>query len=514
MMRLLLVLLGLGWTASALAQSTVPRIGYEIFVRSFADSNGDGIGDLDGITARLGYLSDLGVEVIWLTPVCVSPSYHKYDVVDYLRVDPEHGTLEDYRELVEAAHSHGIKVVKDLVLNHSSELHPWFLAAKQGPENPYRDYYVWLSPKVIDSMGIAIREISPDSWEVYPWHFVAEGEPEKYYGLFSGVMPDLNLDNPVVRAQLYQIGKFWLEEIGVDGFRLDAAKHTYPEWEAEKAHAFWEEFRQEMEESNEAVLLIGEVYADAEIVAPFFKGLHGNFNIQLSHLLPHVVAQERDSQVVETLLHAHQLYGEASKEFVDVTILSNHDQNRVGSVLEGDTAKLKVAANLLLTLPGLPFLYYGEEIGMLGKKPDPEIREPFLWVAAGEKWQTSWQEATHSTPDQVRPLAAQQQDPHSVYQHYKRMIQLRTAHPALAQVQSPNLIQVASQSELIVFQRPHPDGSVLVLHNLSGESQAFHSELLAEFSEVIYSQKQVTKRKNGSCKLAQYSVLVLGESKE
>lgn len=469
LLRIILALLPV-----SLSGQEAPRVAYEIFVRSFCDSDGDGIGDLNGISAKLDYLAELGVDLIWLTPVSPSPSYHKYDVMDYRGIEPEYGTLDDYKELVKKAHARGIKVIKDLVINHSSEQHPWFLEAVKGPENPYRDFYVWMTPDRIDSLGIAVREGSPDSWELNPWHWAVEGETEKYYGLFSGVMPDLNYDNPVVRDSIFAIGQWWLRETGVDGFRLDAAKHIYPQWEAEKAHAFWQAFREEMEKVNEDVFLVGEVYADAEIVAPFFRGLGANFNIQMSEKLPFMVREGRDSDLVEFLLESYGTYTSENPAFVDATLLTNHDQNRVGSVLEGRTEDMKVAANLLLTLPGLPFLYYGEEIGMLGQKPDPQIREPFLWqLEDQDPDRTRWTTPQYSTDSAVAPLAVQRKDAQSLYRHYRKLIALRKSRPALAQVRQPNLLRIPVREELIAFVRPHTSGDVLVVHNLSDSPQQF-----------------------------------------
>jgi alpha-amylase len=252
-------------TTQLFSQET-PRVCYEIFVRSFCDSNKDGIGDLNGITSKLDYLQDLGVEALWLTPFCKSPSYHKYDVVDYQVIDPEYGTMQDLERLIEEAHRRDIRIIIDFVINHTSSENKWFLEAKKGKDNPFRNYYSWLTPAQIDSMGVAIREKTADSWETNPWHWAKKGDTEKYYGMFWSGMPDLNMDEPKVRKEIYEIGRFWLEK-GIDGFRMDAAKHIYPEWEAPKAHDFWVEFRQEMEKIKPDVYIVGEVWTTAENVA-------------------------------------------------------------------------------------------------------------------------------------------------------------------------------------------------------------------------------------------------------
>ena len=192
--------------------SNIPRIFYEIFVRSFCDSNRDGIGDLNGITSKLDYLVELGVEGIWLTPFCKSNSYHKYDVIDYKYVDPEYGSMEDLERLIHEAHARGIKVLFDFVINHTSSSHRWFQEAKKGKDNPFRNYYYWMTPEEIKKRGIEKRRETADSQETQPWHWAQKSEEEKYYGLFWSEMPDLNMDNPAVRNEIYEIGSFWLEK--------------------------------------------------------------------------------------------------------------------------------------------------------------------------------------------------------------------------------------------------------------------------------------------------------------
>ncbi len=510
MRNLLLALMAFSAMHVSAQQQTTPQVCYELFVRAFADSNGDGIGDLNGITAKLDYLKDLGVDALWLTPVSPSPSYHKYDVVDYYGIDPECGTLDDYKRLIAEAHARGIKIIYDLVINHTSSKHPWFKDAAQGKNAAYRDYYVWLPPATIDSLGIAIREQTPDTWELNPWRWVKEGEEEKYYGLFSGNMPDLNYDNPAVRQEVYKIGRFWLQEVGVDGFRLDAAKHLYPDWEAPKCHAFWIEFRKEMEAVNPEVFIVGEVYTTAEKIAPYFQGLMANFDMDLHTYLEELLVSGHDTGLVTLLKHNFALFAAANPDFVNATLLSNHDQNRIGSALKGDPAMLKEAANLLLTLPGLPFLYYGEELGMLGAKPDEHIREPFLW-GGQDALQTTWITKNNlSTEQTVAPLTVQMQDKNSLYHHYKTLIALRRSQPALVQVLRPNLEPVTTQPELLAFMRPHATGDLLVVNNVNSQPQVFTlaSENLA-FKKVVFASAKMNKAGKGKWTLPPYSMLIL-----
>ncbi|ADB36411.1 alpha-amylase family glycosyl hydrolase [Spirosoma linguale] len=450
----------------------VSGVHYEIFVRSFADSNGDGIGDLNGITGKLDYLKDLGVSAIWLMPISPSPTYHKYDVTDYYGIEPEYGTLDDFKRLITEAHKRGIAVIIDLVLHHTSIRHPWFQEAAKGPDNPYWNYYKWLRPDEIKRRRLATRDITADSGEKNPWHSVAGATyPEKYYGMFWSGMPDLNFDYRPLREEVFAIARYWLNEIGVDGFRLDAARHLYREAEEPKNHEFWQEFGRVVEAAKPGAYTVGEVWTRPEHIAPYFRGLKANFNFDLQLMIAEIVGQENDTEdLVEYLTYVHNTFATVNPEFIDALLLSNHDQNRIGSLLKGNLTHLKVAANLLLTLPGLPYLYYGEEIGMLGMKPDETIREPFLWdVRANDTQRTRWRRGKYSTSQTVRPLAQQQSDPDSLFNHYKRLIHYRNSHPVLNDNLSRLVTTGIRQKGIIAFSRQRPSGGpcVLIIHNLT-----------------------------------------------
>ncbi|WP_420151024.1 alpha-amylase family glycosyl hydrolase [Spirosoma sp.] len=451
---------------------------YEIFVRSFADSNGDGIGDLNGVTNNLDYLKELGVSAIWLMPISPSPTYHKYDVTDYYGIDPEYGTLDDFRRLIQEAHQRGIAVIIDLVIHHTSIRHPWFQEAAQGPDNPYRNFYKWLHPDEIRARKLATRDITADSGERSPWHsprsatYRNSGSPEKYYGMFWSGMPDLNFDYPPVREEVFKIVRYWLNDIGVDGFRLDAARHLYRESEEPKNHEFWQQFGKVVEEAKPGAYTVGEVWTRPEHIAPYFRGLKANFNFDLRLMIEEIVRREEDTEdLVEFLTYVHGAFGNVNPQFIDALILSNHDQNRIGSLLKGNLDHLKVAANILLTLPGLPYLYYGEEIGMLGLKPDENLREPFLWdVRDRDRQRTYWRRGKYSTSKTVRPAAEQQTDPSSLFSHYKRLIHYRNSHPVLNDNLSRLQPAGIRQKGTVSFIRSTQTGQrILVIHNLTGK---------------------------------------------
>jgi alpha-amylase len=484
-------------------------ITYEIFVRAFADADGDGIGDIKGMTSKLDYLQDLGVEAVWLMPIMKSPTYHKYDVVDYYAIDPEYGTMEDFKTFIAEAHKRDIKVVIDYVINHTGRDHPWFQEAAKDKNSSYRDYYVWADEKEIKRRG-AVKEMTLDSQEINPWH-EAQGNKEKYYGYFWAGMPDLNYDNPEVKEEIFRIGKYWLTEVGVDGFRLDAAKHIFPTGEEEKNHAFWVDFRKEMESAKKDVYLVGEVWDKAEVVAPYLKGLHALFNFDLGYAITKVVRNEQDTMLVRTHKNIRDYYNNIAPNFIDATFLTNHDQNRILSELKGNKDQAKMAASILLTLPGAPYLYYGEEIGMLGKKPDEQIREPFLWAPAGEsKVQTSWSEAKHSTPDAVRSVQEQLGDTNSLLNHYKKVIALRRSSETLtlgqlelAQINNPNVV---------AFYRTHENDSMLVVHNITGNT--VEVDLPAgtkNASEFYFTSNDKATVAAGKANLPAYSTVVFGK---
>ena len=436
------------------------------------------------------------MEAIWLTPIQASSTYHKYDVMDYYGIDPEYGTLGDFRRLLDGVHRRGMKLYLDLVINHTSIRHPWFEQARLGASNPYRNYYWWMTPAMIDALGVKKREETADAHVVFPWHH-NPGDPEKYYAMFWKGMPDLNLESEPLREEIYKIVRYWLADVGVDGFRLDAARHIYPPWLREKNIGFWEEFGNVVKAAKPGAYTVGEVWAKAEEVAPYFKGLKANFHFDLSFAIQRIIRTgknqgiiKKEQGIIEKLLENYRIFGTHNPDFVDATMLTNHDQNRIGSVARGSLARMKLAAAMLLTLPGQPYLYYGEEIGMLGVKPDQHIREPFLWTdQPDDPGRTSWIKPLYSTGKSVRPASVQSQDADSLLNHYKKLIALRKAHPALGQIQRPNLqpALVGADGKIIAYVRTHPTEPVLVIHNISGRAKrVVLGEGEAAFTRILF----------------------------
>ncbi len=437
------------------------RIMYEIFIRSFFDSDRDGIGDFNGVTSKMNYLKSMGIEGICLLPVSPSPSYHKYDVTDYYGLDNVYGNEKSFSKLIETAHAMHIKVVVDMVLNHCSSAHPWFLDAMSDKKSKYRDFFAWKDEKDITS--------EPEHWYFPVDKNGQKLRDQKYYGYFGDGMPDFNYDNSKVRAEAFKIGKYWLEEMKVDGFRLDAAQHIFPEGQETKNHQWWKEFRAEMEKVKPDFYMVGEVANTNEKVVPYLKkGMHAAFNFDLAKDINRTVISGLNSGIVDSLIKIRAMYAKASTDFIDATFIANHDQDRIMSNVKGDVNKAKMAATMLFTFPGSPYIYYGEEIGMLGKKPDELIREPFLWTAADNApGQTKWESAVYSTSQNMQALNIQQGDSTSIYAHYRKLIALRRSTPALNGIGLESV--KASDAGIVAYIRSKGTERVLVVNNVSNK---------------------------------------------
>jgi alpha-amylase len=455
---------------------------YEVFVRSFHDSDGDGIGDIPGLIEKLDDLNDanpsttedLGVTALWLMPISPATSYHGYDVTDYYAVDPAYGTLDDLRRLLVETHARGMRVILDLVLNHTSRDHPWFRASR-GPSSTYRDWYIW-SSSIPSYAG---------PWGQRVWHFGGAGY---YYGLFWDGMPDLNYRNPDVTEQMYDVARFWLEEVGVDGFRLDAVRHLIEDGERQEntpeTHLWLKGFREAAKGWNEETLLIGEVWDTPQAILPYLDDqMDLCFEFSLAGAILSAVQTGRPSVLREALSEVLAIYPHGQY----APFLSNHDQDRAMSQLGEDTDKAKLAASILLTLPGTPFLYYGEEIGMTGVKPDERIRTPMQWtdgLHAGFTTGTPWQPL--STGRSGISVASQREDPASLLSTYRTLIHLRHATPALG---TGDLVLVdAGHPFLLSYLRRYGDSVLWVLHNLSAFG-ARPSALLVEGEPWICKQR-------------------------
>jgi glycosidase len=482
---------------------------YEVYVNSFYDSNHDGHGDLKGLTEKLNYLNDgnpktnqdLGVNGIWLMPITASPSYHKYDVTDYYKVDPQYGNMDDLHKLVKEAHKRGIKVIMDLVINHTSSDHPWFQAASKDLNSKYHNYYVWANQNTdLNEKG---------SWGQQVWYKNPNG-PGYFYSTFWSGMPDLNYDNPDVRKEMINVGKFWLKQ-GVDGFRLDAAMHIYPgqtQEGAAKNYQWWQEFQSAMKTENPNVYLAGEVWDKTETIAPYFKSIDSLFNFNIGSKIIDSINSGTDQGVASDDQSMQNLYKGYNQNEIDAPFLTNHDQNRVMSDLSGDINKAKVAASVLLTLPGNPFIYYGEELGMKGQKPDELIREPFRWYSTDRAGQTTWEKPVYNTDNSGVSVQEETKDPNSLLSHYRDMIRLREAHEALTEG-NIEAIKV-NNSHVIAFKRSSKQESLSIVHNISNQSVDVDlSGIASDNAKVIFSTTQGVKINHGFITVPAYTSVVI-----
>lgn len=446
---------------------------YEIFVRSFSDSDGDGIGDFNGLTEKLDYLNDgdpattadLGITAIWLMPINPSPSYHGYDVVNYYNVNPQYGTLDDFRRFLDAAHQRGIHVIMDLVINHTSSSHPFFQSA-QDPDSPFRNWYIWGDgqPPMAGAFG-------GSAWR--------EAPSGLYYGYFGEGMPDLNFANPEVTAQVFNVVRFWLQDVGVDGFRLDAAKHLFEadgrQENVPATHAWLQGFYTNYKTIDPQTYVVGEVYGAGAFMAGTYTGdqLDQVFNFEMASGFVNSAAGMAASGINSAITFALADMPDGNY----ATFLTNHDQERVMSVLNGDIGKAKIASFLLLTSPGTPYIYYGEEIGMPGEKPDETIRTPMQWTFAENAGFTSgvpWEEINPGYEE--CNVASLTTNPDSLLSHYRALIRLRASHPAL-RTGAISIIQTGNP-HLYAALRALPDENLVVIANLSNAPISDYSLVL------------------------------------
>jgi len=450
-----------------------------VFVRSFADSDGDGIGDLRGLTERLDSLNDgnpethddLGVTALWLMPVAESPSYHGYDVSDYRTVEPDYGTNEDFQALVVAAEQRGIRVIVDLVLNHSSVEHPWFQDARtRGSE--HEDWYVWSDtrPAVSGPAGAPV------------WH--ADGD-RFYYGYFWEGMPDLNLRDAAVTNEVRDVARFWLDEMGAAGFRLDAARHLIEDGDvlanAPETLTWLRDFRSTVQRDDQTALVLGEVWDATSSAARYVNedalDLAFEFGLASQFLSAVRFGDPASLAMIQAeVTDAYPAGGYAA-------FLTNHDQDRSFDVLGRDVAAAKQAATLLLTSPGVPFIYYGEEIGLRGRKPDERIRTPLPWTGegpgfgftSGQPWEAMAEDVSTTN------VAAQREDPESLLSRYRDLIALRESHPALAPTSAIVPLETTGEDVYAVLRHdPVSQEALFVISNLGTEPATGVSVSLAD----------------------------------
>jgi alpha-glucosidase len=470
---------------------------YQIYPRSFADSNGDGVGDLPGIISKLDYLQWLGVDAIWLSPINPSPmADFGYDVSNYHDIDPIFGSLADFDRLVSETHARGIRLVLDMVMNHTSDQHPWFIESRSSRDNPKRDWYIWRDPK---------NGREPNNWESVfggkAWQF-DERTGQYYLHLFVPQQPDLNWRNPQVKEALFGECAFWLDR-GVDGFRLDVA-HMFVKAEGlpdnprkfgwrgydrqdhsnhinqPETHAIWKEFRQLLNRYDQR-MAVGEVEPTGA------EGYYGSGDDELHLVFNFAMLHQRRWEAQAFRAVAQAWYDKLPNGAWPCWVLNNHDNKRsISRYAAGEQTvpRAKVAATMLLTLRGTPFLYYGEELGLPeGKIPRAEIvdppgrkywpiykgrdgcRTPMPWDATTNAGFSTGKPWLRVNPDYAGVnVESERRDPNSLLNFYRQVLALRRASPALQRGSYRALDQAR---DVFAYERATADQRLLVALNFS-----------------------------------------------
>ena len=408
------------------------RTWYEIFVYSFCDTNGDGIGDLNGVISKLDYLESLGVNGIWLMPIHPSNSYHKYDVIDYFDIDPDYGTTYDFENLLAECKKRDIKVIMDLVINHSSTLHEWFTITaeylRELPEGEqpnvedceYFDYYNWSKEKKTGYSKL--------------------GGTDYYYECqFSYGMPDLNLSNENLRASLTNVMRYWLD-MGVDGFRVDAAKEFYT-GNVEKNIEAMNWLYSTAASLKEDVYMVGEAWTDFSTISSYYKsGFLSFFNFPFADSGGKITTTVRNMgnanmipSYAKALQAAHESFYESNPNYIDAPFLSNHDMGRIFGFASGEEHKIKLSGAMNVLMSGSCFIYYGEEIAMPGSGNDPSKRAPMYWnQLRTDGTTTPYKECVLPDEYPYGSLEDQINDPGSIYNYYREVIAIRNALPVIS----------------------------------------------------------------------------------
>ena len=491
---------------------------YELHVRSFQDSNADGIGDFPGLTSRLDYLQALGVDCLWLMPFYPSPLKDDgYDISDYKNINPDYGTLADFQRFLEEAHARGIRVIADLVVNHTSDQHFWFQEARKGPDNPYHDYYVWSdTPDKYKDARIIFTDTETSNWAFEP------SLGKFYWHRFFSSQPDLNYDNPRVQEEMLDVVRFWLE-LGLDGFRVDAVPYLFEREGTNcenlpETHAFLAELRRFVDENFPGKLLLAEANQWPEDVVAYFgtaerPEFHMCFNFPVMPRIFMALRREESRPIEEIVQRTPDIRPDCQWAI----FLRNHDEltlemvtdeerdymyaeyakdprmkvnlgirRRLAPLMEGGRRQLELLHSILLTLPGSPILYYGDEIGMgdniyLGDRH--AVRTPMQWSLDRNAGFSRADTSRLYSPLIVDPpygyqavnVEAQERTPTSLLNWMRRIIRVRKQYPVFGRGDITFL--APDNPKVLAYIRSYAGMHVLVVNNLSRFAQPVELDL-------------------------------------
>ncbi|HZJ86771.1 MAG TPA: alpha-amylase family glycosyl hydrolase [Erysipelothrix sp.] len=485
---LLTILLLTSCTTQRSQHVEVPSVYYEIFVASFYDSDGDGMGDLEGVRQKLDYIQhDLGATGIWLMPIHPSPTYHKYDVLDYEDIDKDYGTMEDFERLVEEMNERDMDLIIDFVLNHSSSKHPWFLKALDAYENDQCD---------------VVEECEFYNFETRnPGGYHKVNDNLYYEGGFWSEMPDLNLHNETVRNNLLESAKFWLDK-GVKGFRLDATTHFFDDSHEDNI-AFLNWFNTEVKNYKEDAYIIGEAWSGQSIIEDMYRSEIDSFfnfaNAQNSGNIVKDMQKQKGLTLAKRIEQQQNNIKAKNEHGIDAPFLSNHDNNRSAGYLV-NLEDQKLAASIYLLLPGNPFIYYGEEVAMKGSGIDENKRLPMLWDKETSKGYTKPpQDATYTQDDQISVKNALK-NKDSLLNHYKHVISIRNSYPDIAR----GAFEALDLGDESLF--ASRQNNIIVVHNLSDDAKLVEID-----ADKIVSVHGDYKNKKGTITLEPKSSILIEE---
>jgi maltose alpha-D-glucosyltransferase/alpha-amylase len=489
---------------------------YEVNVRAYRDSNADGHGDLVGLASKLDYLQDLGVDCLWLLPIYASPLVDDgYDIADYYKVHPDYGTVQDFKDLIQGAHQRGIRVIADLVLNHTSDQHPWFQAARVDKGSPYRDYYVWSdSDQVYQGTRIIFVDHQPSNWA---WDEVAG---QYFWHRFYAEQPDLNFDNPEVRQEMKRVAKFWLD-MGIDGFRADAVPYLIEREGTSnenlpETHEYLRELRAYIDQYYPGRILLCEANMWPEDVRPYFgePDVPGGAEFQMGFhfpIMPRVYMALRKGDITD-MVQILDRTPPIPETCQWCTFLRNHDEltlemvtesdrqwmwqeyapeprmrlnlgirRRLAPLLDNDPRKISVANSILFTLIGSPIIYYGDEIGMgdnLWLDDRNGVRTPMQWDSSPSAGFSEADPQDFYLPLIDTPpydpaslnVASQRVDPDSLFRTIKKMVAVHKAHRAFGWG-SFEWVKVGT-TEVAAYLRTYRGERILVLNNVTNQPQS------------------------------------------
>lgn len=456
------------------------RTYYEVFVYSFCDSDGDGIGDLQGLISRLDYINDgddstdtdLGCNGIWLMPVNPSPTYHKYDVIDYYDIDEQYGTLEDFKLLLDECDKRGIKVIMDLVLNHSSSRNPWFQEACS--------YLKGLDGTEPDTEECPYLEYYHFSKEQGSGYYAVEGTEWYYEAQFWSEMPDLNLDCEALRQEIAEITQYWLD-MGVGGFRLDAVKEYYTG--APQANIdFLSWLDDTVKSQKEDAYLVGEAWLSMTDYAPYYSGIDSLFDFAFADkdgIISKVMNGAPASKYGNAVAELETTFGGYNENYIDAPFYTNHDMGRSAGYYAGDDSayQTKMAGAMNLFMSGSAFIYYGEELGMKGSGKDENKRAPMYWsMNPDAEGMCDGPTDMDAVKMKFKSLEEQTEDEDSIYNYYKKAIKIRNQNPEIARGSVECLTEgstdgysvVEGNAESVCILKKSCEGSELLLVFVTG----------------------------------------------